>query len=1114
MLVLTAALALVGLTAVASPAPPRSSASPPPSPAAPASPSPAASAATRAKPSAPVAEGTVRGPDGKAVAGALVIATLERTDFSLPPASAKTDPGGQFRLTLRAVSPFTLRVEAPGLAARTLRHLQPGSPIAVALTRGSTIEGVVRDTSGGTPVPGATVEARDETGGAGGLPWDPDSGVVRATTDAKGAYRLEGLAAGLYTVTAFARGLGRAERRNTPAGRTADLLLTPGGAVAGTVTDAGGKPVEGAAVRMTTALPFAREPVLLARTDPRGTFAIQGVPAGEYRLVGRHPDLAPAISAPLAVERDAEARADLVMSRPATVRGRLVGADEKPTRGHAALKEMAGVGVPDILAADLTVEAGDDGTFSLRAGPGTHTLEVSAPRHATRRLDVDVRGAGEAVDLGDVPLEVGIAIRGRVRDLAHRPIENAEVLTFYDEQSFSERTDSTGAYVLAGLSPGMYSVSARAPGMGGAERRAEAGASGIDFVLTPAGKITGLVVDEAGRPIEAFRANARARMRMGYSGMRDNFAAADGRFVLEDVAEGEYVLDISAPDRASAVVPDVKVTAGGTADVGTVRLTAGGIVRGLVVDAASAPVSGATASISGTGRDFRIAPEVTSDAGGAFEFRGVPPGAAQVSVTHPSYAPGFASGLEVDPAHGPTEVRVVLSQGGRIDGRVRSRSGLLPPGAVVDVSVPRQGAFGMGPRGLGIQPIGADGTFVVEHVPAGRVIIMLLSRQQDDFRSVAQVDADVREAETTAVELLLRTIVVTGKVTRAGAPLAGARVEFDSAHDSMMYGGSGPSEQPANVGITGDDGAYRLTISEAGETYVDIRTPDRKSRFPAPPLQVPDVDSFVADFNFSGAFVEGVVFDRDTEQPIAGAMVNAQPKDPGRGRSAGSYGEADGEGRFHLELEPGEYRVNARSEGYGGEAVPVAVGESGSTGLPVPLVHGLTIKGNVVDPSGRAVGGIVIRGATMETNNRFSIAGRTLPDGSFELSGLRPGRYVLAAVAEGGLFAIVTGVTPGGRPVTLALRPGGRVRVKVLGPDGTPAANAFVGVSGLRGARVYLPGGQADSTGTIELSAPAGEVEITASNGDSSLEMRTFVRVEMGTTATVEMALKPSEEGR
>jgi hypothetical protein len=1115
MLILTAAIALVGLTAAASPAPPRSSASPPPSPAAPAGPSTAASAATRAKASAPVAEGTVRGPDGTPLAGALVIATLERTDFSPPPATTRTDQDGQFRLTLRAATPFTLRVEAPGLAARTLRDQQPGSPIAVALTRGSTIEGVVRETSGGTPVPGATVEARDEMRGAGGLPWDPDSGVVRATTDAKGAFRLEGLASGLYTLTAFARGLGRAERRSAPAGRAADLLLMPGGAVSGTVTKADGKPVDGAILRLTTTMPFARESVLVSRTDPHGTFAIYGVAAGEYRLVGRHPDLAPAVSAPLTVERDAEARADLAMSRPATVRGRLVGAGEKPTRGHAALKEIAGVGVPEILAADLTAEAGDDGVFALRAGPGTHTLEVSAPGHATRRLDVDVRSAGETVELGDVVVEVGIAIRGHVRDGANRPVENAEVSTFYDSQSFSERTDASGAYVLAGLSPGVYTVSARAPGTGGAERKAEAGASGIDFVLPPAGRITGLVVDDAGRPIEAFRANARARARMGYGGLRDNFAAPDGRFVLEDVAEGEYVLDVSAPDRAPAVVPGVKVTAGSTADVGTVRLSAGGIVRGLVVDAAAAPVTGASASISGAGRDYtRITPEVTSDTGGAFEFRGVPPGTAQVTVTHPGYAPGFATGLDVDPARGPTEVRVTLSQGGRIEGRVRTRSGVLPAGAVVDVRVIRQGIFGFGPGGPGLQPVAPDGTFVVDHVPTGRVTITLLSGKQDDYRSIAAVDAEVREAETSPVDFLLRSIVVTGKVTRGGTPLAGARVEFETAHGGMMIsGGGGPGEPPANVGITGDDGSYQLTISEAGETYVNIQTSDRRGRLPAPPLQVPDTDSTVADFNFSGSFVEGVVVDRDTEQPIAGAMVTAQPKDPGRGRSAGSYGNADGEGRFHLELEPGEYRVNARAEGYGGDAVPVTV-DGGSAGVRVVLIQGLTIRGSVVDPSGRGVGGVIIRGATMVTNNRFSTSGRTLPDGSFELSGLRPGRYVLAAVADGGLFAIVTGLLPGGRPATLALRPGGRVRVKVLGPDGAPAAGAFVGVSGYPGARVYLPGGQADSAGLIELNSPLGEVEITASNGDSSLEMRTTVVVQAAAVATTEMTLKPSVEGR
>jgi hypothetical protein len=1065
-----------------------------------------------------VAAGTVRGPEGKPVAGALVVATLERPDIAVAPASAKTDAGGQFRLPLRSASAFTLRVEAPGLAARTLRHQVPGSPIAVVLARGITIEGVVRETTSGTPVPGATVEAREETRGvSAGLPWDPDSGVVRTTTDAKGAYRLEGLAYGLYTLTAVARGLGRAERRSAPAGRPADLLLTVGGALSGTVTDASGKPVNGAILRLTPTTPFAREPVLVARTDPRGTFAIYGTPPGEWRVVGRHPDLAPAISAPVTVERDAEARADLVMSPPATVRGRMIGPGEKPTRGQAIVREIADVETPEILAADLTAEASDDGVFTLRVGPGSHSLEVRARGLATRRLDVDVRGGGESVDLGDVALEVGIAIRGHVRDAAKRPIENAEIWTSYENESFEERSDASGAYVLAGLQAGMYTIAVTAPGMGRAQRKAEAGASGIDFVLQPAGRIAGLVVDEAGRPIEAFRVVARVRGRSGYAGtLRDNFAAADGRFVLEDVAEGEYVLDVSAPDRAPTVVPDVKLAVGGTADVGTVRLTAGGIVRGLVVDATAAPVSGATASISGTTRDYtRTAPEVTTDAGGAFEFRGVAPGSTQVTVTHPAYAPGVASGLEVDPAKGPVETRVVMMQGGRIEGRVRTRSGVLPAGAMVEVLPRRPGAYASGGGAPTLQPVASDGTFVVEHVPTGRVEVTLMSGGQGQYNGVAQVDADVREAETTPVELVLRNIAVSGKVTRGGAPLAGARVEF-STRGSMLITGSGASgELPANVGITGDDGSYHLTISEAGEVYPDVQMPDRKAHLPAAPLQVPDADSYVADFNYSGTAVEGVVVDRDTEQGVPGALVTAQAKDPSRGRrSAGSYGEADGEGRFHLELDPGEYLVNARAEGYGGDAVPLTLAESGATGVRVVLIHGLTIKGKVVDLAGRGVGGVIIRGATMVTNNRFSIGGRSLPDGSFELSGLRTGRYVLAAVADGGLFAITTGVDPGGRPATLALRPGGRVRMKVLGPDGAPAPATFVGVSGIPGARVYFPGGQTDSTGTIELSTPAGQIEITASNGDSTLEMRTIVTVEIGGTTTAEMTLKRSEEGR
>src|SRR4029079_9671828 len=91
--------------------------------------------------------------------------------------------------------------------------------------------------------------------------------------------------------------------------------------------------------------------------------------------------------------------------------------------------------------------------------------------------DVAFPAASDTVDLGDVALEVGIAIRGRVRDAAGHAIEGASIYTWSQEtdQSFSARVEAGGSYVLPGLTAALYSLSASAPGMGRAERKAEAG---------------------------------------------------------------------------------------------------------------------------------------------------------------------------------------------------------------------------------------------------------------------------------------------------------------------------------------------------------------------------------------------------------------------------------------------------------------------------------------------------------------------------------------------------------------------------------------------------------------------------------------------------------------
>ncbi|HEV7501511.1 MAG TPA: carboxypeptidase-like regulatory domain-containing protein, partial [Vicinamibacteria bacterium] len=217
MLILAVGFASLAV-AVASPAPPP--AAPPPSPA----PSPAitgrpAAAPTRPAPSPippPVLEGTVRGPDGKPVADARVRGWTEEVDIPYPPGTASTDAAGRFRLAVRSLSPVTVRVEAHGFAARSVRHVRPGAPLSITLASGVTLQGVVRDAASGSAVAGATVEAHDEMRPARSS--DADAGVARTTTGAKGDYLLEGLAPGLYTLSAFARGLGRADRRSAPTG--------------------------------------------------------------------------------------------------------------------------------------------------------------------------------------------------------------------------------------------------------------------------------------------------------------------------------------------------------------------------------------------------------------------------------------------------------------------------------------------------------------------------------------------------------------------------------------------------------------------------------------------------------------------------------------------------------------------------------------------------------------------------------------------------------------------------------------------------------------------------------------------------------------------------------
>ena len=96
----------------------------------------------------PVLTGTVRGPDGKPIAGATVVYRPLAAPGRVFAATTKTDAEGRFRAELKHVGPVYVRVTSKGLAARTFEKAPPGVPLAVVLDRGQTIEGTVRDLAG------------------------------------------------------------------------------------------------------------------------------------------------------------------------------------------------------------------------------------------------------------------------------------------------------------------------------------------------------------------------------------------------------------------------------------------------------------------------------------------------------------------------------------------------------------------------------------------------------------------------------------------------------------------------------------------------------------------------------------------------------------------------------------------------------------------------------------------------------------------------------------------------------------------------------------------------------------------------------------------------------
>jgi hypothetical protein len=888
-----------------------------------------------------------------------------------------------------------------------------------------------------------------------------------------------------------------------------ELFLFSGSSIVGTVTAPDEAPVEGASVRLESKYrTYYRSSGSAQRTDSSGRFSIFGVEPGKHRLVVWHQDFAPAITSGIDLKKNEEVEVDILLHSGTSVSGRLIDEAEQPVQGRISVESMDGEPRSPLLS-DLRAETSDKGHFTLgRLPPGSHALSVEASGYAQKRVEVAIGDREEPIDLGDSMVETGLTIRGRVVDSSGQAIEGASASAYsrgiYLDESGQPRffrafSDAEGLFALAGLREGTYRVSVRARGYAPQMKDPVEVGDSVTFVLDVAGSISGVVVDQERRPIESYQVTARPMERRTRSGGLERVFDPEGAFLLTDVAAGTYVVEIIAPDMLPATVSDVQVESGLDSYVGVVRLKKGGSVQGHVVDPAGLPIPGASVSASGPGRRFsRPVSASTTDGDGFFEMQGMPEGQTELVAQHPNYAEGRVS-LTVDSKTGPAETRIVLGFGGALEGWLRGRDGSGIPGRIVGYA-PQQSDEPLrifDSRNQMTTETEPDGHFRIENVPAGRGTVHVTSPSGVMVTSVHKKEVEIFAGETTYVDLDARQILVHGQITEGGAPAPGRQlllypssgggfsVTVSSGRGSSSTTASGPQ---LNHAITREDGMYELLVDQPGEYYASVSRRDG-SRPPGRTVEIPDTDSFSLNLDFGGTTVLGMVLDKKTEEPLAGARVGAILTEPESGTGSASATTGP-DGGFQLELEPAEYTLTASAEGYGRARKTLSVSSTPPPDVILLLSAGLSIRGMVTDAIGQGVSDLFVLGTTGEEKGASMGTGRTMADGSFLMEELVTKPYNLLTSTRMGTFAFQPGVRPGSEDVVLTLQAGGRVVIQAWDGNREPVKDARVNLSAIEGIRVIGVGGSTDGAGHAELPVPAGYIELTISK--KNLCMSTF----------------------
>ena len=657
--------------------------------------------------------------------------------------------------------------------------------------------------------------------------------------------------------------------------------------ITGRVVDESNRAVKGARIS------FTLSSSVLTTTKADGTFELLAPRSGKHTLVAFAEGYAPARLELSVVNATDRAPVILRLTRGLEALGRVVDEHGAPIRDATIVAHHAKPDYDRRIVAGLepTAKSDANGKFVLKGlGTATYVLKVSRTNFGSVVVkDINIK-PGLANKLDDIALLPEADVKGRVVDVAGRPITNAGISATAEEVNTTRTTsDDKGVFTLKGFSSGTNIVlKTAAPGF--VENSTPLITPDLDVTITlvQQGSLRGRVQDaETLTPIQTFKITS------AYGLNPKTFSSDDGSFELMSLPPGRWSFSAVAAGYQPAEVKAIEIRPGEPTEPVVFSLLKGVKLSGRVVDSATRK------GIRNAALIYHVASETRSaewgfysrttaqrtDEEGNFTLDGLP----KEKVTIIASAPLYAEARQTVVPDENGSVEIVLAKGSSLSGRV------IASNAATRLSETKVSLLNLADMTEVSIPTDEIGTFFFGSLVAGRYQLTATNKLS---RSQSQ-EITVRESEQlNNVNLLLKMgSTLRGKVI-------GLRSDELPKAEIVVEGAGGFTADTS----TSPDGSYVVHGIPNGRIQVTAQTYGERSL-----TRVIQVDEGAQELTLNIQFpTEARLSGRITRggQAVTHVAVRVWAREPG---VVSASAKTDAEGRYVIEgLSNGDYLISVQ----------------------------------------------------------------------------------------------------------------------------------------------------------------------------------------------------------